>query len=300
MGGAVRRRTWRSWLPLLLFILAVLFLVLCETGVVAPVENALQVVVAPLQRRAAQFVEGVGDLFLAVREARELRAQVEELQEQVDTLTVENIRLREFEAEAVQLRALLDFAAENPTWAFLGADVVGRAACLNAPCGEVSGQDPNPYLYYLSINAGVAEGVGVGMPVVTRGSVMVGRVAEVGLHTGKVQLLGDPGSGVAALLQQSRSTGLLVGQPDGSLRMIYIPQDDQVQVGDVVLTSGLGGALPRGLVIGQVAEVLRQEFALHQEAVVRPAVDCRQLELVLVISSFQPLVRQEAEPTETP
>ncbi|HEC35356.1 MAG TPA: rod shape-determining protein MreC, partial [Anaerolineae bacterium] len=114
------------------------------------------------------------------------------------------------------------------------------------------------------------------------------------------QLLSDPSSGVVALLQQSRASGLVRGQPDGSLRMVYIPHEDEVQVGDIVLTSGLGGVLPRGLVVGQVAEVQRQDFALHQEAVVRPAVDYRRVELVLIVVSFQPLVQEETETGEQP
>ena len=296
----MRRGAWRTWLPLLLLVVVILFLILHEIGVLAPVENALQTVVAPLQRWTAGLVRSAGNLFRSVREARELQVQVGELQEQVNALNVENIRLREFEAEVVQLRALLNFAAQNPSWAFLGADVVGRSACVNAPCGEVVGYETNPYLRYLSINAGAEEGAGTGMPVVTvtDGAVLVGRIAETTSHGAKVLLLTDPGSGVAALLQESRATGLVVGQPDGSLRMIYIPQDDQVQVGDVVLTSGLGGVLPRGLVIGQVAEVQQRDFALHQEAVVRPAVDYRRAELLLVIASFQPLVQEEAEADE--
>jgi rod shape-determining protein MreC len=95
------------------------------------------------------------------------------------------------------------------------------------------------------------------------------------------------------MLQQSRATGLVVGQPDGSLRMLYIPQEDTVQVGDVVLTSGLGGAFPRGLVLGQVTQVVKQDFALFQEAIVNPAVDYRRVELTLVITLFQPLVQEE-------
>ncbi len=296
----MKRGTWRSWLPLLFLFLSILLLALHETGVVAPLENSLQTVFAPLQRWADGLVTGIGDLFQTVREVRELRARVEVLQEQVDALTVENVRLKEFEAEAAQLRSLLNFPTENPTWAFRGADVVGRSACLNAPCGEVVGGEPNPYLRSLTINVGTEEGVAVGMPVVTGGAVLIGRVTEVGLHTSKVQLLNDPASNVAALLQLSRATGLVQGQPDGSLRMIYIPQEDQVQQGDVVLTSGLGGALPRGLVIGQVVEVQQQPFALHQEAVVRPALDYRRVEMVLVITSFEPLVREGEGAGEQP
>ncbi len=289
----MRRGTWRSWLPLTFLILSILFLALHETRILASVERGLQVVLAPLQRAATALVTGIGDLSQTVRQVRELRARVAELEEQVNALTIENVRLREYEAEVVQLRGLLGFVEANPTWAFLGADVVGRSACINAPCGDVVGQEPNPYLRYITINVGQADGVAVGMPVVTGGAVLVGRVAETGLHTSKVQLITDPGSNVAAILQRSRATGLVVGQPDGSLRMIYIPQEDTVQVGDVVLTSGLGGAFPRGLVLGQVSQVVKQDFALFQEAVIHPAVDYRRVELTLVITLFQPLVQEE-------
>ncbi len=127
-----------------------------------------------------------------------------------------------------------------------------------------------------------------------------GVIAEVGPHTAKVQLLADPSSAVAAMLQQTRATGVVAGQPDGSLRMIYIPHEDEVQVGDIVLTSGLAGTVPRGLIIGQVASVEQKDFALFQEAVVRPALDYRQVEMVVVITSFQPLVLEEGTPAESP
>ncbi len=289
----MRRRTWRSWLPLTFLILSILFLALHETRILAPVEQGLQVILAPLQRATTALVRNIGDLSQTVREVRELRVRVAELEEQVDALTVENVRLREYEAEVVQLRGLLGFVQANPTWAFLGADVVGRSACIHAPCGEVVGQEPNPYLRTITINVGQADGVSVGMPVVTGGAVLVGRVVETGLHTSKVRLVTDTGHSVAAILQQSRATGLVVGQADGSLRMLYIPQEDTVQVGDIVLTSGLGGAFPRGLILGQVVQVVKQDFALFQEAIVNPAVDYRRVELTLVVKSFQPLVQEE-------
>ncbi|HID88149.1 MAG TPA: rod shape-determining protein MreC [Anaerolineales bacterium] len=296
----MKRTTWRSWVPPFLFLLTILFLILHEAGILTPIESGLQYVTGPLQRGATRAIEQAGNLFRTVREVRELQAQVEELQQQVEALSIENVRLQEFQAEVVQLRSLLNFVAENPSWTYLGADVVGRAACAYAPCGEVIGDEPNPYLRYLSVNVGSQEGVDVGMPVLTGGGVLIGRAAEVGPHTTKVQLLTDTGSAVAAMLQQSRATGLVVGRPDGTLRMLYIPQEEEVQVGDVVLTSGLAGTLPRGLVVGQVVSVEQKDIALFQEAVIRPAVDYREVELVLVITSFQPLIQEESPAGEQP
>jgi rod shape-determining protein MreC len=286
---------------LTLFIVGLLLLVFHEAGYLAPVENLLHYVFDPLQRTFSGWMETVGNSFRAVREARELRPQVEELQAQVDALTVENVRLREYESEVLQLRVMLKFDPEHRT-SFVGADVIGREACVAFPCGEVISAEPNPYLRYLTVNVGTQHGVGVGMPVVSEGAGYVGRVAEVAPRTAKIQLLNDAGGTVAGLLQGSRVTGLVVGQPDGTLRMEYIPQEETVAVGDVVITSGLaseeGGFVPKGLVVGQVVEVEQRDYELFQAAIVRPAVDLSRIELVLVITAYEPVSDEEIAPEE--
>jgi rod shape-determining protein MreC len=289
----------RSWLPLVLLVLGLLLLVFGEAGYLTPVEDALHYVLDPLQRAFSRAAAVTGDLFQTVRQVRELRARVEELQAQVDALTVENVRLKEYEADVQQYQALLNFTSQYPISAFVGADVVGREACGTFPCGDVVGVEPNPYLRYITINVGALQGVEMGMPAVSGGAGLVGRIAQVGPRTAEVQLLTDPDSAVAALLQTSRVTGLVVGQPDGTLRMEYIPQEESVSVRDIVLTSGLGGVMPKGLVIGQVTEVQKMDYALFQAAVVRPAVDFSRLELVLVITGFEQIPLEEP-PAEEP
>jgi rod shape-determining protein MreC len=296
----MRESPRRSWLPLVLIVLGLLLLVFHESGILAPVEGALRYVLDPLQRVFSRVTVGIGGLFQTVGEVRELRARTEELQAQVDALTVENVRLREYEAEVQQLRALLNFVSEYPISASLGAEVISREACDTFPCGDVVGVEPNPYLRYITVNVGSLQGVETGMPVVSGGAGLVGRVAQVGPRTAEVQLLTDSDSAIAALLQTSRVTGLVVGQPDGTLRMEYIPQEQHIDVGDIVLTSGLGGFMPKGLVIGQVTEVLQMDYALFQSAVVRPAIDLSRLELVLVITAFEQIPLEEPPLEEEP
>jgi rod shape-determining protein MreC len=214
----------------------------------------------------------------------------------VDALRVENVRLREYEAEAQQLRALLSFVSEYPISTHLGAEVVSREACETYPCGDIVGVEPNPYLRYITINVGAQQGADVGMSVVSGGAGLVGRITEVGPRTAKVQLLSDPDSSVAALLQATRTTGLVVGQSDGTLQMQYIPQEEDVTVDDIVLTSGLGGLMPKGLVIGQVTEVQQREYETFQTATVRPAVDFTRFELALVITGFKQVPLEEMAP----
>ncbi len=286
----------RNWTLLLLLALMMLVLALHEVGQLGPLEDVLSLVLGPVQRTLSGLVRSVGDLFQSAREVRDLQAEVDELRASVENLTAENVRLREFEAENAQLRALLNFADVNPSLRFAGGDVIGRGSDDTA---SVIGYDPSPFFSYLIINRGENDGIEVGMPVVTLGAVLVGRVAEVYPRSAKVQLLIDPSSRVNGVIQSSRAKGLVAGQPDGTLRMEQIPQSERLNEGDLVLTSGLGGNLPKALVIGQVTQIQARDIDLTKQALLRPAVDYSRLEIVLVITDFDPI--QEVQvPEESP
>ena len=153
---------------------------------------------------------------------------------------------------------------------------------------EVISYDQNALLRTMVINRGVRHGIARGMPVVT-GQGLVGRITDVTANAARVMLITDPNSNVNARLQTTRAQGRVEGQLTGNLRMMWIPLDADVQVGDVVLTSGLGGNFPPDIQIGQVESRQREEFALNQVAEVRSLVDFDNLEFVLVITSFQPI-----------
>ncbi len=282
----------RTWLPYLLILLALLLLALHEAGALGPLDDLIAYVAAPLERGFAALIHQVGSLFKTVRDVRQLQAEVERLQRENDALRVENLRLQEqYVSENEQLRAMLGFRQANSTYTLIGADIVERG-CELYPCARVVGEDTNPYLSYLIINVGSKDGIAIGMPVVSSGAVMVGRIARVTPHLAFVQLVNDPTSRVAAILQRSRVTGMVVGQEDGSLVMTEILPDETVEVGDIAVTSGLGGLLPKGLILGQVEEVSYNEAELFQEALLRPQLDFRRLEVVVVVTNFNP------EPTE--
>jgi len=274
----INRPRSRSWALFVLALVAVVTLVLHELGQLRPIEDLLQVVIGPVQRSVDSLVGSAGGLFGTFRDARELREENRQLQSEINRLKTDNIRLKELEAENATLRDLLKFTRSNTTFTTVPADVIGR--------------DPSPYLATLIINVGENRGLKPGMPVITGGSAMVGRVLQVNLRTAKVQLLGDVASAVNALIQNSRATGLVRGQPDGSLVMDYIPQEEKVKPGDIILTSGLGGDLPRALVIGTVTDVTKRDIDLFQSATLHSAVDLNRLEVVLVITNFEPLTIQ--------
>ncbi|MEM4725137.1 MAG: rod shape-determining protein MreC, partial [Candidatus Hadarchaeum sp.] len=189
-------------------------------------------------------------------------------------LQVEIVRLREIERDYQRLSGLVDYRGEHPDQSLVTANVIAR--------------DTSSYLRWIIINRGARDGIQVGQPVISDLG-LVGRVEDVASNAAWVRLANDPGSAINARLQNARGEGTVVGQLQGNLRMIYIPQQVPVEVGDIALTSGLGGNFPPNIVIGQVSSVRRQQAALFQEAEIRPTVDYNNLTLVAVITSFEPI-----------
>jgi rod shape-determining protein MreC len=231
--------------------------------------------------------------FLSSR--RDLIARNEQLESLVDQLMVENVRLKEFEAQNEDLRAKLDFSETHPEYILRAAQVRGR----------VIGSEPNSLLAVLILDVGKRHGIAEGMPVVNERG-LVGHILSVGANWSKVLLIVDPSSSVAAMTQSERAPGVVSGRLGQDLQMTYIPQQDRIAIGDVVLTSGMGGRYPQSLVIGQITEVEQRDIDAFQKATVHPSVNFDKLETVLVITSFGALDIESAldgenaaEPAET-
>ena len=285
-GAFVRRpRNRLAWLGSFVA-LCLLVIGLYGMGYLAPARDLILRGVIPVQEGLAAFTHQLGTMASTVRDLRTLRQRNAELEARINQLIIENVQLKEVEAENANLRRLLNFAQRNPFLEFRGAEVVAR----------VIGRDPTNLFNYLLIDLGSEHGIREGMPVVTERG-LVGRISRVNRTTSQVLLLTDPSSAVNALIQSSRLTGLVEGQPGGELIMRYIPQDAEVTPGEIVITSGLGGHFPRNLVIGQVTAVYRRDYEMFQQAVVRPSVDFNQLEQVLVITNFVPIEGVEELPT---
>ena len=216
-----------------------------------------------------------------------MRSVNRQLQTQVDTLTIDNVRLTEVQTENERLRELLRFRQLNPYYDFRGGQVIARVITRGA----------SNYLSALSIDLGSEHGIAPGMPVVTERG-LVGRIHKVGPTSSTVLLITDPSSGVQAMIKRenSRAVGVVNGQAGRLPVMEYIPQEADVAVGDEVITSGLGGNFPKNLIIGQVVEVKKRDYEMFQQAMVRPTVNFDRLEFVLVITNFKPLPGQPGEP----
>jgi rod shape-determining protein MreC len=137
----------------------------------------------------------------------------------------------------------------------------------------------------VTIDRGASDGVRQDAVVITHKG-LVGRVERVNPTSAKVRLINDLNSSVGVRLQtEARTTGVLRGQSQGnSLVIAFIRQDDPVQPGDTVLTSGQGEVFPEGYVVGKVARVERKDADPFQAAVVEPAVAMDKLERLYVLA----------------
>ena len=140
----------------------------------------------------------------------------------------------------------------------------------------------SPWFQSIMIDKGRDDGLTRGLPVVVPEGI-AGQVTEVSAGYAKVMLIIDPTSAVDALVQRTRSRGIVQGQFSNHCLFKYVLRKHDIQVGDTVISSGLDGVFPKGQRVGQVSEVVRRSAGVFQDIIVKPFVDFEKLELVLVV-----------------
>jgi len=246
--------------------------IIAGRNVLEPVSGTVLIVFSPLQTGFTNLYNSISNVINTPADLASVQARNVELEKQIADLTTENIRLSESDAKLKIVSALLDYARTNPERKYVTADVVGR--------------DESRFLRYVLLNKGARDGINRDMPVVTDKG-LVGLVTETTANASKVVLITDLSSAVNVRLQNSRAEGVVIGQQSGELRLNYISVEVDMKQGERVVTSGLGGQFPQGLLIGTVASVRKRTFDVFQEADVKSAVDFNRLETVLVIINYE-------------
>lgn len=263
----------RSLLVVVLALVSVGLLVVGRVPALEPVWRVVELPLFTIQRAVSGLWEGASGRFQSDPAVEELQQRLAELEAENQQLRTENLQLQENEIEIRTLSGLVNYAQSQPEAKYLAATKIGS--------------DTSPFLTYVIFDKGSDDGATRGMPVVT-GEGLVGRVVEVSATACKVLLITDPSSAVATRLLKSREEGMVVGQVGGGLEMQFITQQAKIETGEVVLTSGLAGAYPAGIVVGYVSGVEQLNFEVLQKAVLASAVDFTKLDIVLIITNFQP------------
>jgi rod shape-determining protein MreC len=226
----------------------------------APVEDAVNVSLNGLRDawKRYLFLIGIED------ENRRLRKQNAAISA---SLSEQLNRHHEGYLEGMRLRKLLNLSESLP-----GRTVAAR----------VVDRSRTSLFKTILINKGTADGLRVGLPVLSEQGV-VGRIIETAWHASQVLLLIDENSNIDALIQRSRAQGILQGAGPSGCTLKYISRMEEVQAGDLVLSSGLAGVFPKGLLIGVVTGASRKGEGLFQKIDVAPAVDFGKVEEVLAL-----------------
>lgn len=223
----------------------------------------------PLQKGAAQSA-GRSDI-----PYDDLLAENKALQQQVASLTKQLSGYYEYQQENRQLRSFLGLKTENPDISLVYGDVIAR--------------DGTDFFYGFRVDKGTRDGVAVHDPVLTEAG-LVGHVSSVTGLSCTVTTLLSPGSNAAAMDRVSRDGGVVTGDvalaEQGLVRLSYLERENNVRPGDMIVTSGIGGFYPKGLLIGKAVEVRTDESDVSLYATVELYADIRSVQNVVIITDF--------------
>jgi rod shape-determining protein MreC len=221
----------------------------------------------PFENAIGSAIHGIGNVWKRYIFLIGLEEENRKLKKKVDILTGELIKYREVYLEGLRLKEHLALR-ENVELPMVVARVIGREGIS--------------VFKTILINKGTTDGIRVGMPVASPEGV-VGRVVEASWNVSRVLLVIDFNSNIDAIIQGSRAQGVLQGGGATGCILKYVERSEEVKIGDPVLSSGVGGIFPKGLLLGSVVNVDRKDAGLFQKIDVLPAVYFSRLEEVSVI-----------------
>lgn len=257
------RKQWRWYVFFALFIAALQF-----TGAARPIQRIGTTALNPLIASAFAQTERVRKWWLFIGSERQRAERIGELQGEYDVMKT---RVAILDAENISLRRALQFA-NKAGFTSIGADVISRTMQAD----EQS----------LVVNRGLHDGVQRDAIVIADNGVLIGRIAEVRDSVSVVRLLSDVQSRVPAMMiGGARAIGVVEGVYGASLVMNLIPQQEVIQIGDLVATADINSAIPSGLLIGSVAAVRRENYEPFQHATIISTIPYQHVSAVLIVMS---------------
>jgi rod shape-determining protein MreC len=236
--------------------------------------------VSPFERVGSYGFGWIRDLWHHYFALQNTTKDNEQLRHENDALKLQIAQLQGKASEADRLAVLLNFRQSHADVPMISARVIGASA------GSAS--------QTIELDRGERDGIRRNMGVITPDGV-VGKVVETYANASQVLLLTDKDSGVGAMLSESRIQSPVGGTGEPLLAMKYVPNDDTVNLGEHVLTSGMDRIFPRDLPVGTIAEI--KPGNPFKQIRVKPAANLERLEEVLVLLTLHPLeMKKEADP----
>ncbi|MCX6763090.1 MAG: rod shape-determining protein MreC [Candidatus Moranbacteria bacterium] len=254
----------------IVFILLILIFVSFR-GADNPLKGFVLSVSSPFLKTFRIFSGGMSDFFNFLGTIGDLKDENGKMIQKNQELLAENARLKDIEKENGILREEFGLAPKNK---------------FDLEASFVVAQDPQGLGNYIIVDKGSNKGIKTGMPAVISDGILIGRVTDVYSNTAKITLITDPASAINAEVQDSSSKGIVNGEYGLGIKMNMISQAQEIKEGDLVVTSGLGGEMPRGLVIGKISRINQSKDKLFQEASVLPEANFSDLRIIFVVKKF--------------
>ena len=256
-------RNQKNRIIIILAVLLIIILIVLTSNAARLIRTNITDTSTPILKSLNSFLELLENIapFAALKDENGI------LRDRVDLLTRMAEETKVISDENARLRGLLNFRKAIP-YTSIPAPVIGR--------------DPSNWSNSLIIGKGSLSGIKRNMAVMsTRG--LVGRITEVGKFYSKALLITDPSLKVGVLIMRNRQGGILTGRPGGRCKIVYIALDSDVKSGDKVMTAGFGSVFPKGILIGEIEKVGKEEGRLYKYAILKPSGDLSMLEEVLCI-----------------
>ncbi|MBT6716457.1 MAG: rod shape-determining protein MreC [Nitrospina sp.] len=254
---------------ILLFSLALMSLNAKQEKEISFLDSFAGLLLSPFQNLLTQTVQGISDGINHYFDLVDVSKENEQLQLEVERLVNEKNDLIERISRQKRLAGLMAYQ-----------DVRKKKSLV----ASVIGRDATQWSKVVFIDKGTRDGVETHFAVVTNSGV-IGQVIHAGHTTSKVLLTIDSRSAVDSIFQESRVSGVVVGTGEEHCIVKFVPNTADIKVGDRVLSSGLGGIFPKGLIVGTVSQVVKKKQGLFQEILLTPSSDLSRLEEVLVFLS---------------
>ncbi len=237
-------------------------------GVLGLLKDIGFLVLKPVNYTVQNVVNRFEKYFQIFTQTESIHQKNWQLQQENREILHENAILKEKLAAYEQIAKMVQFK-EYYNYEMIPAQVIGR--------------EPSNWFHSVIIDMGSKDGVEIDMGVATyRG--LVGKVIQVGHNTSEVILLIDQGCSMGALIQRTREIGVIKGGTESAYCYLdYIAHDADVQINDIVVTSGMGSSVPKGIIIGRIVAVRKEKHDLFQRILIKPEVDFNKLEEVYIV-----------------
>jgi rod shape-determining protein MreC len=249
--------------------------VLCAMGQGSYVRSAIVTVGTPFRWAFTKIGEGISGFSVYFKTIDALREENDALRRELDEYKNLVYDAELIEEENDFLSDFLGLKEEHLDFALEDASVLGREA--------------TNYRTLLTLSKGTLHGIDVNMPIITETG-LIGHITEVGATWSKAVVITETASAVGGYIERSGALGVVEGtyelRTDGLCRMVYIEADSDIRIGDKVITSGIGGIYPRGLLIGRVSAVEVDENSRTLTATIEPAAELDSVSKVMIVTEY--------------